>query len=62
MKVLVIAGSLGFNPIIGKQNDGTVAVEETFLNTPHKHLIIRGGHKSILFNKTACSTTIEFLN
>jgi triacylglycerol esterase/lipase EstA (alpha/beta hydrolase family) len=61
MEVLVIAGSFGFNPIIPKENDGTVAVEETFLNTPHKHLVIKTGHKSILFSKKVCSETINFL-
>lgn len=51
-KILVIAGSFGFNPILEGENDGTIAVSETFLNTPHEHVTVKSGHKSIVFNST----------
>ena len=59
--VLVIAGNLGFNPLIKKENDGTVAVEETYLNTKHKHIIIKRGHKGIIISKKTFSLALNFL-
>ncbi len=62
MRVLVVAGSLGFNPFIRGQNDGTVAVSETFLSTPHSHCIVRRGHKNILFSQAVSAITKAFLD
>ena len=49
-RILVIAGSLGFNPVIRGQNDGTVAVDETQMSRPHERVVIRRGHKTIVFS------------
>ena len=59
--VLVIAGNLGFNPWIKKENDGTVAIDETYLDTKHKHVTIRRGHKTIIFSKKTFSLALDFL-
>jgi len=61
-KILVIAGSLGFNPILEGENDGTIAVSETILNTPHEHITVKSGHKTIVFNTTVSNITRAFLN
>ena len=49
-KVLVIAGNFGFNPFIKTSNDGKVAVDETFLSTPHEHCIVGAGHSWITWS------------
>ena len=61
-KVLVIAGNFTLNPWIKKENDGIVAVDETCLNTKHKHITIKRGHKSLLFSKKTFSLTLNFLS
>jgi pimeloyl-ACP methyl ester carboxylesterase len=61
MEVFVIAGNLSINPLISGENDGTVAVDETFLTTPHKHAVIKAGHKSIIVSKEAFGLTQKFL-
>ncbi len=61
MPVLVIAGTCGYNPLITGENDGVVAVSETFLTTPHKHIKLYRGHKSLLFSKKALGLAKEFL-
>lgn len=60
-KTLVIAGSLGFNPILKEANDGTVAVKETFLLSPHELVIVKSGHKTIFYSKKVSKLTREFL-
>lgn len=60
LRVLVIAGNSSLNPLIPGENDGTVAVEETFLTTPHQHFVIKAGHKSILISKKAASLAKAF--
>lgn len=59
--VLVIAGSLGFNPLLKGENDGTLAVSETLLSTPHEHVIIKRGHKTIVFGKETYRLISRFL-
>jgi len=59
--VLVIAGSLGFNPLLKEKNDGTLAISETSLSTPHKHVVIKRGHKTIIFSKKAYGLIYQFL-
>lgn len=61
MEVMVIAGDRNLNPFFTEPSDGTVAVEETRLKTPHKHVIIHSGHKSILFNPKAAKLAKKFL-
>ncbi len=60
-KILVIAGSFGFNPILGDENDGTIAVAETFLNKPHERVVVKSGHKTIVFNTSVSLITKAFL-
>lgn len=60
-KILVIAGSLGFNPILEGENDGTIAVSETLLKTPHEHVVVKSGHKTIVFSKEVSRLTRAFL-
>lgn len=62
VKVLVIAGNWGFNPFIQGENDGTLAVEETVLSTPHEHRVINTGHKTMIFNKEAFTLANQFLH
>lgn len=60
MNVMVVAGNASINFFISGPNDGTVAVEETYLTTPHRHEIIFQGHKSILFSKEAALLVKNF--
>lgn len=62
MNVMVIAGNFSINPWIEEENDGTVAVSETHLTTPHQHVIIPVGHKSILFSKKTSRLVNAFLH
>ncbi len=47
MKVLVIAGTCGFNPLIKGKNDGKVGVSETKLSTPYEYKEVYAGHSWI---------------
>jgi len=58
--ILVIAGSLGINPLLPKGNDGTLAIHETFLSTPHEHVVVKRGHKTIVFSKKVCGLILQF--
>lgn len=60
MDVMVIAGNLSVNFLIEGENDGIVAVSETYLNTPHRHEIIWVGHKTILISKDATKLIRNF--
>lgn len=60
MEVLVVAGNYGFNPLLIDDNDGTVTVEETYLKTPHEHVVICTTHKGILINKEALALAKDF--
>ncbi len=59
--ILVIAGTLGFNPMLNGVNDGTVALQETTLPVPHKRVTIKRGHKTIVFSKRVYDLTRDFL-
>ena len=61
-KVLVIAGRLGWNPFLKEKNDGTLAVTETILSTPHEYIELLVGHASVLLSKQALRLTKNFLN
>lgn len=61
MPVLVISGTMGWNPSIDAVNDGKVGIHETCLNTPHYHEMCRAGHSWICNNKTAIKHTKHFL-
>jgi pimeloyl-ACP methyl ester carboxylesterase len=60
-KKMIIAGSLGFNPFISGANDGTVAVAETLLDMPHKRILVKRGHKTIVFSKKVARCVRSFL-
>jgi hypothetical protein len=60
--VLVIAGNSGYNPLIGEENDGKVALAETCLNTNHKHVILKTGHALIAYRKNVIKHSINFIN
>ena len=60
-KILVIAGCLGFNPILKGPNDGTIAVDETLPPFPHQHIVVNSGHKTIVYSKKVSKLTREFL-
>lgn len=60
-KVLVIAGRLGWNPFLKEKNDGTIAVGETALTTPHEYEELVVGHAGILLSKKALRLTRQFL-
>jgi pimeloyl-ACP methyl ester carboxylesterase len=59
-EVLVIAGTLGINPFIPESNDGAVGVEETKLQTPHKHITINRGHNTITLSKDVFGYALDF--
>lgn len=60
MQIKVIAGSQSFNPFLTIPNDGIVTVQETVLNTPHEHTVIKEEHHLILLSKTANQLIMEF--
>jgi pimeloyl-ACP methyl ester carboxylesterase len=60
MQIKVIAGDRGLNPFLHGPHDGTVTVEETYLNTPHEHDTIHEEHLFILFSKKAAKAIREF--
>lgn len=61
MRVMVIAGNFSMNFFLAGENDGTVMVEETYLKTPHQHVILKQGHKSILFSNYTAGLAKNFL-
>ncbi len=61
MQILVVAGKSTYNPFILAENDGTVTVEETRLNTPHEHIVIKSEHSAMIFNKKAVNLAKQFL-
>jgi pimeloyl-ACP methyl ester carboxylesterase len=64
MQVMVIAGEKGtffyrhWEPV---DNDGKVSVEETRLNSPHDHKVLRVGHSWIMTSRQSIALTKEFL-
>lgn len=61
LQVMVIAGNYSLNFLIDGENDGTIAVSETVLSTPHRHEVIKAGHKGILLNNDAAFLIKGFL-
>ncbi len=62
MKVLVISGSCGWNPIPKGKNDGKLSVEESCLPTYHKHMIHFSGHSWIMQNPTVIYNACCFID
>lgn len=60
MKVLVIAGTCGFNPTIKGANDGKVGTDETRLPTPHHYKEIYAGHSWICHTPKTVETALDF--
>jgi len=60
-EVLVIAGTYGFNPIVGQKNDGKLSVAETCLPTSHKHLTHFAGHSWIMYSDTVIHAAHTFI-
>ncbi len=59
--VLVIAGSKGWNPFLKGPHDGKVLVEETKLNTPHTHEVVRARHPFIAGHSLVIEKTKAFI-
>jgi predicted alpha/beta hydrolase family esterase len=59
--ILVVAGSLSFNPLLSGPNDGIVMVDETLLSSPHKRVVVKRGHKTIVFSKKVSGIVRSFL-
>lgn len=60
--VLVISGTFGWNPLLQVASDGQVAVEETYLKTPHFHEKISAGHTWICNNPAVINKAKHFLS
>jgi triacylglycerol lipase len=54
-------GSKGINPLIPGDNDGTVSVSETRLDGMKDHLVVRGQHTLLLFQKKVIDNVVSFL-
>ncbi len=61
MPILVIGGTVGWNPSIEGINDGKVAFNETCLPTKHYHKGCRAGHSWICQNRDAVKKAKRFL-
>ncbi|MDX8431672.1 MAG: alpha/beta hydrolase [Candidatus Algichlamydia australiensis] len=62
MKVTIIAGTFGCNPLIPFPNDGKVALSETLLDTPHKFFEVSACHSMMMSNSKVITTILEELN
>lgn len=61
MPVLVISGTMGWNPAIDGVNDGKVSLSETCLNSHHYHELCHAGHSWICNSPKAIKLTRLFL-
>lgn len=61
MKILVIAGTCGCNPVIKGKNDGKVGVEETRLLTAHELKTVFAGHSWICHTPKTIDIASAFL-
>ena len=59
--VLVISGTLGFNPLIRGTNDGKVAISESCLNSPHAHITTCASHSWICHAPWVVKMAVQFL-
>ena len=60
MGVMVIAGTLSFNPLVSEKSDGTVRVEETALKTPFKWVQMPVGHTFIMWSPKVLRAAVDF--
>jgi hypothetical protein len=61
MKILVIAGTFGLNPLIPFPHDGRVSASETHLTTPHLFTTVKVGHAVLPLSPEVISRAKEFL-
>ena len=61
VKVLVIAGTLGGNPLLHGPNDGKVLTSETRLSTPHEYWEIKAGHSWITYHPAVIDKCLNFM-
>ncbi len=61
MSLLVISGTMGWNPFISGRNDGKVRLAETCLKTPHDHEYCYAGHSWICYHPAVIKKTLTFL-
>lgn len=61
MKILVISGTLGFNPIIKDRNDGKVGVQESCLAQTHLHRTVKASHSWICYSPQTIALAKKFL-
>ncbi len=59
--ILVIAGNGGINPLLKKENDGLLTLEETELPIPHERVIVPCDHNTIVFCKKVKELVCGFL-
>ncbi len=62
MPVMIISGTMGWNPSLSGVNDGKVATEETYLKTPHHHIRCNAGHSWICYSPSVINKTKLFLS
>jgi pimeloyl-ACP methyl ester carboxylesterase len=64
-EVGVIAGDRTLDPlssaIIGRANDGKVAIESTRLATPHSHTVLHATHSFMPLNKQVQRAAVQFI-
>jgi triacylglycerol esterase/lipase EstA (alpha/beta hydrolase family) len=56
-----VGGSLGLNPAIPGDNDGTVGVEETKLDKMKDFILIKGQHSTLLHQHSVIRNVIAFI-
>lgn len=61
----IVAGGLGtatgLNPLLGADNDGTVRVDETYLDGQKDHTVVPVHHSLLLLNPRTLDLVVEFL-
>ncbi len=62
LKVLVISGTSGWNPVIKEKNDGKVGVSESRLDTPHEQITVSCGHTFIMRSKKVIRSSLAFIS
>lgn len=60
-KVLIISGTLGWNPLIGERSDGKVGVTESCLPTPHLHKLHHFNHTWIMYSNRVIHDSLDFI-
>jgi len=61
MDILVIAGTQGSKMFFNEPNDGFVTVEETWLSTPHRRVVLHLSHDKMLKHSQVLNITNHFI-